>query len=51
MSNKLQKVIDSLDDCEGEMIPYPTVKKMLQIREEIIVLIKKNADFHVVCEE
>ena len=42
MTDKLIKVIEAIDGCEGCLIPYPTIKKMLQIREELQKVIEEE---------
>ena len=43
MTNKLADVIKAINDCEGCLIPYPTAKKMLQVKDELQEVIDEQA--------
>lgn len=44
MLSKLQRVIEAIDNCEGTLIPYPTIKKMHKVKKELLSVINENAE-------
>lgn len=42
MSKKLAKVIEAINGCEGCLIPYPTIKKMNQVKAELRAVIDES---------
>ena len=41
-TDKLIKVVEAIDGCEGYLILYPTVKKMHQVRAELQAVIDEE---------